>query len=348
MTDNFSAWIERDAEGALPARSHMRLASEVGTNGFASSRSEDPLARLIGDGVAMQALKQRIRKIASLDVSVLLAGESGTGKELVARALHEIGARRSGPYVALNAAAVPTGLVESEFFGHEPGAFTGADRRGRVGKFELANRGTLFLDEIGDMPLDVQAKLLRVLEDGRFERLGGRRQIQSDFRLVCASHRDFASMQREGRFRHDLYYRISAVTLHLPPLRERREDIPALVESVLRRFASRHHAPPLTAIPQTIAFLQSLEWPGNVRQLIHEVERAAIFAERGTLLPDDFSITPSAVAPSGVESLCIVEAEAIRDAMRRLGGNKKRVAEALGVSRSYLYKRLSSEPAVSS
>lgn len=305
----------------------------------------DPLDRLVGTSEAMLLLKERIRKIAPLRLPVLLTGESGSGKELVARAIHELSARHRGPYVAVNAAAVPAGLVESEFFGHEPGAFTGADRRGRVGRLELANGGSLFLDEVGDMPLEVQAKLLRVLEDGRIERLGGCRQIETDFRLICASHRDIVGMQRSGKFRHDLYYRISAVTLQIPPLRERLDDVPALVETAMQRFAALHGTSAPKIHPTTIEYLQNLDWPGNVRQLIHRVEQALVFSDGLLLWPRDFSIC-------GDASLCLdhrsgslaeAEGEVIRSAMERLGGNKKRVAEALGISRSYLYKFLSSQ-----
>ena len=291
----------------------------------------------------MTLLKERIRRIAALRLPVLLAGESGSGKELVARAIHQLSARRAGPYVAVNASAVPAGLVESELFGHEPGAFTGADRRGRIGRLERANGGSLFLDEIGDMPLEVQAKLLRVLEDGRIERLGGTRQIETDFRLICASHRDVVGMQKDGKFRHDLYYRISAVTLQLPPLRERLEDIPALVQVAMSRFVEHHGGPPPQVQPATIEYLGKLDWPGNVRQLIHRVEQALVFSDGQMLRPSDFASCGdgSVRADQRRGSLAEIEGEAIRTAMERLGGNKKKVAEALGISRSYLYKCLS-------
>lgn len=302
----------------------------------------DPLSKLVGCSEAMLVLKQRIRKVAEMHLPVLLVGESGTGKELVARALHELSARCNGPYIAINAAAVPSGLVESEFFGHESGAYTGADRKGRAGKFELAHRGTLFLDEVGDMPLDVQPKLLRVLEDGWIERLGGRHHVQTDFRLVCASHRDITTMQMAGRFRHDLYYRISAITLELPPLRDRLEDIPLLVQVAMRRFFARHGGAMPSVHPSTIAHLRSMSWPGNVRQLCHQVERAIVFCEDGCLMPRDFPDLCDGGLSQRVESLAEVETKVIRATMERLGGNKKQVAQALGISRSYLYKRLAS------
>ena len=314
-------------------------------SGGAQCHQHDPLECLVGNSDAMKLLKERIRRVATLRLPILLTGESGSGKELVARAIHQLSSRREGSYVAVNAAAVPAGLVESEFFGHEPGAFTGADRRGRVGKLELANGGSLFLDEIGDMPLEVQAKLLRVLEDGRIERLGGNRLIETDFRLICASHRDVVGMQRSGKFRHDLYYRISAVTLQLPPLRERLDDLPALIQAAMRRFVVRHDGPLPSVHPSTIDHLKTLDWPGNVRQLIHRVEQAMVFCDGEVLWPRDFSACGDgdSRAEQRSGSLAAAEGELIRTTMERLGGNKTRVAEALGISRSYLYKCLSSQ-----
>lgn len=301
---------------------------------------------LIGRSCAMQKLCSDIRKVAALAVPVLLLGESGTGKEVVARALHASGPRREQAYVPMNAAAVPASLAESEFFGHEPGAFTGADRRARRGKFELADGGTLFLDEVGDMPLDIQVKLLRVLEDGRFERLGGSRCLQSDVRLVCATHRDLSQALHDGRFRHDLYYRISAVTIRIPPLRERLDDIEDLAHHFLESFTRRNGLSRRALDPGFIDHLRRIPWPGNVRQLRHEVEYAAIFAEGGTLRPWDL---PRRVAPAGMLPIearedfpraCQVEMQMIRGAISAFDGNKKRAAEALGISRSHLYRRL--------
>ncbi len=262
------------------------------------------LVGLIGRSCAMQRLCGDIRKVAALPVPVLLLGESGTGKEVVARALHESGPRRERAYVPMNAAAVPASLAESEFFGHEPGAFTGADRRARRGKFELADGGTLFLDEVGDMPLDIQVKLLRVLEDGRFERLGGSRYLQSDVRLVCATHRDLTQALHDGRFRHDLYYRISAVTIRIPPLRERLDDIEDLTEHFLASFTRRNGLPKRALDPGFVDHLKRIPWPGNVRQLRHEIEYAAIFAEDGVLRPWDL---PRRVAPNDVRAVEVRE-----------------------------------------
>ncbi|MBN9425313.1 MAG: sigma 54-interacting transcriptional regulator, partial [Burkholderiales bacterium] len=324
------------------------------------------LDRIIGQSAAIRRLKDQIVRIAPLDVPVLLVGESGTGKELAAHALHLLSRRRDESMVMVNAAAMPATLVESELFGYEPGAFTGAERKGRRGKFEQAHQGTLFFDEIGDMPIEIQVKLLRVLQDGSFERVGGDKARVSDFRLISASNRDFQSMIDEGQFRLDLFYRISAVTLHLPPLRERLEDIELLAKQALYDFAVKHSTKQKTLAPDVVPYLQQQSWPGNVRQLMHAVESAAIFADSDVVTADEFRMLgkPSAqrpsqapagaaaaaatvgvqpgapAAPSVRDTLSHVEEQLIRNAMKQFEGNKKRVAQELGISRSYLYKRL--------
>ncbi|SPR96552.1 sigma-54 interaction domain-containing protein [Cupriavidus taiwanensis] len=317
------------------------------------------LDQIVGSSDAVGRLKDDILRLAPLDVPVLLTGESGTGKEMVAHAIHMLSPRSDKPLVLVNAAAMPPNLVESELFGYEPGAFTGADRKGRKGKFEAADSGTLFLDEIGDMPIDMQVKLLRILQDGRFERIGGDRALHSDFRLISASNRDFSAMIANATFRLDLFYRISAVTLRLPPLRERLEDIPELADSFLEAFSIRHGVSKKSISASTIRFLQTRSWPGNVRQLQHAIDRAAIFCDGPVLSIRDFGsiecIEPCADGAQGGgaqirskpggyeirEATERVESEMIMEAMRRAGGNKSRVAEQLGISRSYLYKRLS-------
>jgi transcriptional regulator with PAS, ATPase and Fis domain len=324
------------------------------------------LDQMVGDSAAMQRLKQQIIKVAPLDVPVLLTGESGTGKELAAHAIHKLSPRRDGTMVMVNAAALPSTLVESELFGYEAGAFTGAERKGRAGKIEQADGGSLFFDEVGDMPFEVQVKLLRVLQDGSFQRVGGNDLRRSNFRLISASNRDFQAMIAEGTFRLDLFYRIGGVTIRLPALRERLEDIPALADLALKQFAERHGQRPKKLSGEALEFLQSQRWPGNVRQLMHVVERAAIFGESDTIGPADFGLvesdamevlpaTPVAdpgdgMAPTperpATEQMRVssavgqVEEQLIRQAMVRFNGNKKRVAAELGISRSYLYKRL--------
>jgi transcriptional regulator with PAS, ATPase and Fis domain len=316
------------------------------------------LDQIVGTSDAVRRLKADIIKVASLDVPVLLVGESGTGKELVAHAIQMLSPRSGTSMVLVNAAALPANLVESELFGYEAGAFTGADRKGRHGKFEMADKGTLFLDEIGDMPTDMQAKLLRVLQDGTFERVGGDRAKRSDFRLISASNRNFKTMIAEGVFRLDLFYRISTITLRLPPLRERLEDIPLLADTFLANFANRHRQKRKTLDAAAITHLQSLPWPGNIRQLQHAVERATIFCDSDVVTPADFagnadeallsvpgdivraSSEPEMAEPSMKLAKDKVEIEIIIDAMRRHDGNKKKVAETLNISRSYLYKKL--------
>jgi len=302
------------------------------------------LDALIGDGAAMSKLKADLARVAPLDVPVLIRGESGTGKELVATALHRLSDRRDGPMVAVNAAALPDSLVESELFGTEPGAFTGAQSKGRPGKLEAADGGTLFLDEIGDMAPETQAKVLRVLEEGRFERLGGTATRAADFRLVTATNRPLEKLIADESFRADLYFRIGVVTLTLPPLRDRREDIPAIAATILERTAERHGLSARVLAPDAIAALASHDWPGNVRELINVIQNAAIFADGPELRASDLpAFTAVARAPDrgGLKPrLGAIEADLIRQAIEQAGGNKKQAAVALGISRGYLYKRL--------
>jgi transcriptional regulator with PAS, ATPase and Fis domain len=331
------------------------------------------LDQMVGTSAAMQRLKQQIVKVAPLDVPVLLTGESGTGKELAAHAIHKLSARRDADLVMVNAAALPATLVESELFGYEAGAFTGAERKGRKGKIEQADRGTLFFDEVGDMPGEMQVKLLRVLQDGSFQRVGGNELRRSNFRLISASNRDFESMIADGSFRLDLFYRIGGVTVRLPALRERVEDIPELAELALAQFAERHGHRAKRLSLEAAEFLKAQRWPGNVRQLMHAVERAAIFADAEAITAADFGFVdlhaaapapparsaapalafaqPAAAVPSGASRAAAepmrvasavdqVKEQMIRQAMAQFHGNKKRVAAELGISRSYLYKRL--------
>lgn len=304
---------------------------------------------IVGDSPAVTRLRARIARVAPLDVPVLIGGESGTGKELVARALHGEGPRRAGPLVAVNAAALPASLVESELFGYAPGAFTGAERRGRKGRFEQADGGTLFLDEIGEMPLDTQAKLLRVLQERVVEPVGGDRPVKVDFRLIAATNRDLKAMVEEGRFRLDLYYRIATVTLEVPRLADRVEDVPVLVRHFLAELSDHHGSTVRDVAPDALDWLAAQPWPGNVRQLRHALERALIFAEGPVLTRADFGGTETSVeavpiSPRGADRLheatSRLEESLIRDALARAGGNKKRAAAELGISRSHLYRRL--------
>ncbi|UUP17080.1 sigma-54 interaction domain-containing protein [Nitratireductor thuwali] len=313
------------------------------------------LDSLIGESQPMQRLKREIAKIAPLEIPVLIFGESGTGKELVAQSLHALSPRRDNQMVMVNSAALPANLVEAELFGYEAGAFTGADKRGRIGKFEHAHEGTIFLDEIGDMPLEVQVKLLRVLQDKLVERVGATKPRQVDFRLITATNRDLQSLVTEGKFRLDLFYRITPLVIQVPPLRSRVEDIELLVTHFLRDLSSQHRKAAPDLDEAALAYLQEQSWPGNVRQLRQEIERAFVFAEDGRITPDtlmsygDFS--PSTVLHAPMASVgnegrsmrdvvAQTETDLVRNAMEHHRGNKKRVAEELGISRSYLYKLL--------
>jgi len=322
-----------------------------------AARGERFLDAIIGKSLAIQSVRQQIRKIAPLDVPVLIQGESGTGKELVAAALHMLSPRHGGRMVAVNAAALPAALVESELFGYEAGSFTGADRKGRPGKFELADKGTIFLDEIGDMPLDVQSKVLRVLQDRVVERVGGGRANRVDFRLCTATNSDLETLVDQGKFRLDLFYRISPVCIVLPTLEERIEDLPLLLHHFLQLMSEKYARPVPRVDQDVLEFLMARAWPGNIRQLQHEVERAFVFCESDRLSVDNFhQDSPSKTVrqagasaassdggagqgamKSAIEQL---ERDLIADAMTRFKGNKKKVAEHLGISRSYLYKKL--------
>lgn len=311
------------------------------------------LEAIIGTSPSVQRLRAQIIKVAPLEIPVLIRGESGTGKELVAHALHHLSPRRDHAMVNVNAAALPPNLVESELFGYEPGAFTGADKKGRKGKFEQANGGTIFLDEIGDMPLEVQAKLLRVLQDRIVERVGGDRPQAVDFRLVSATNKDLQSLVETGDFRLDLFYRISPIVIELPPLRERLEDIPALANKFLHDIAYRHarRVPLLGA--DALNELMDRAWPGNIRQLQHEIERAFVFSDGHVIGVQDLSDMPQR-APTMARPPMAQEApqrelkyivsdilnEEIREAITACKGNKKKAAATLGISRSFLYKKL--------
>src|SRR5687767_5713866 len=322
---------------------------------------------LIGNSAGMQRVRDIIEKVAETDATVLVRGESGTGKELVAREIHERNSVRSeGAFVAVNCAALPSELIESELFGHEKGAFTGAAAR-RQGKFEQANGGTLFLDEIGDMSANVQAKLLRALEERRIERLGGSDSIPVDVRIVSATHRPLEQDIEKGSFRADLFYRLQVVTVEIPALRERREDIPVLAETFARQAAERYGLPPRTLAPSALRRLVEFHWPGNVRELRNAVERSMILAEGDEVLakdlPDEIggagksSAKESAAAPASSaapepgalavpftsdfrEDRREFERRYIARCLEETGGNVTRAAAILGMHRQSLQHKL--------
>ncbi|HMQ17427.1 MAG TPA: sigma 54-interacting transcriptional regulator, partial [Phycisphaerae bacterium] len=256
---------------------------------------------IIGRSAALTAVLQLVERVAPTDASVLVTGETGTGKELIARAIHAHSPRRDKPLIKVNCAALPTGLVESELFGHEKGAFSGAIAK-RVGRFELANGGTIFLDEIGEVPPDVQVKLLRVLQEREFERVGGSVPIRADVRVIAATNRDLLAASRDGKFREDLYYRLNVFPVHLPPLRERADDIPLLVQFLLRKFAMRIGKRVEAVSAHTMSRFQAYRWPGNVRELENVVERAVILANSDVLEIDPGTLSPAAGLAGAVGS----------------------------------------------
>ncbi|MGH8186180.1 MAG: sigma-54-dependent Fis family transcriptional regulator, partial [Steroidobacteraceae bacterium] len=258
-----------EALNAQLAREKLYLQDEI--------RSEQLFEDIIGRSPALRRVLREIETVAPTDSTVLISGETGSGKELVARAIHQLSSRREHAFVKLNCAAIPTGLLESELFGHEKGAFTGAINQ-RIGRFELANRGTVFLDEVGEIPLELQPKLLRVLQEREFERLGSARTLKTDARLIAATNRDLGALADEQKFRQDLFYRLNVFPIHVPPLRERREDIPTLVRHFAQQFARRMKKSIETIPAETMDLLTAYEWPGNIRELQNLIERAVILS----------------------------------------------------------------------
>jgi len=327
------------------------------------------LGGIVGGSPAMQQIFKAVGKVAGTDLTVLLRGESGTGKELIIRAVHENSRRKGRPFVPVNCAAIPRELLESELFGHERGAFTGAVSA-RRGRFEQAEGGTIFLDEVGDMDLSLQTKLLRVLQERRIERLGGEGSIPVDVRIVAATNQDLEAAVARRAFREDLFYRLNVVTIHLPPLRDRREDIPALVSHFLAAFAQEQHAPPKVFSPEATPLMLAYGWPGNVRELENVVKRAAALATTSLILPDHLpdgirSHAAAQEAGAGAETfptewiraelarlqgsmdgrlhdhfIACVERPLLELVLRRAGGNQVKAADLLGINRNTLRKRI--------
>ncbi|EJS1738334.1 sigma-54-dependent response regulator transcription factor ZraR [Escherichia albertii] len=300
---------------------------------------------MVGKSAAMQHLLSEIALVASSEATVLIHGDSGTGKELVARAIHASSARREKPLVALNCAALNESLLESELFGHEKGAFTGADKR-REGRFVEADGGTLFLDEIGDISPMMQVRLLRAIQEREVQRVGSNQTIPVDVRLIAATHRDLAEEVNAGRFRQDLYYRLNVVAIEVPSLRQRREDIPLLADHFLQRFAERNRKAVKGFTPQAMDLLIHYDWPGNIRELENAVERAVVLltgeyiSERE--LPLAIASTPIPLAQSqDIQPLVEVEKEVILAALEKTGGNKTEAARQLGITRKTLLAKLS-------
>ncbi len=334
-----------------------------------SIRQQADPGEVVGRSAAMQEVFKLMGKVAGSDLTVLITGESGTGKELVARAIHFHSRRADKPFVAVNCAAVPRELLESELFGHEKGAFTGATAP-RRGKFELAEGGTLFLDEIGDMDLTLQTKILRVLQEREFERVGGERALTADVRIIAATNQDLEEAARAKRFREDLFYRLNVVTLSLPPLRERKEDIPLLLEHFLHQFAQQQKREPKSLSKEARDLLLAYDWPGNVRELENVIKRACVLATTSLILPEhlplsllpasggvsaagDFEQTVARAAAEELQRigeshdgdlsdyiLSCLEKPVIEMVLKRTGGNQVRAAEILGINRNTLRSRM--------
>jgi len=305
-------------------------------------RRLDEQNRLIGSSPAMQRVLDQIARVGPTSANVLILGESGTGKELIARAIHDLSPYHAGPYVTVNCAAFSESLLESELFGHEPGAFTGADRR-HIGQFERAHRGTLFLDEVAEMSLACQAKLLRVLEGHPFQRLGGTESIRVDVRLIAATHRDLQELVRQRRFREDLYYRLRVVDIHVPPLRERGDDVLELASNFLERFRRQIGRGPRRFSAEALRVLRDYHWPGNVRELKNAVERAVVLGSGEEVLPADLGLAlASSVPPPQPQLMSLREAERrhIRFVLEQVGGNKTQACRILGIGRGTLYSKL--------
>jgi transcriptional regulator with PAS, ATPase and Fis domain len=320
----------------------------------AQRRSKYTFASFIGTSPAALEVKRQARRAAQTDSTVLLLGETGTGKELLAHAIHAASARADRPLVGVNLAAVPENLLEAEFFGVAPGAYTGADRKMRDGKFKLADRGTLFLDEAGDMPLSLQAKLLRALQEQEIEPLGSNQVIKVDVRVIAATSRDLKALVAEGRFREDLYYRLNVLPVRLPPLRDRLSDLEALAESLLESIAARTGMPQRELAPSGLAALSAHRWPGNIRELRNALEQAAMLTDNARLGAEDFAaVLPAPAIPGEApkagqlrplpQLIAELERNAIRSALAATGGNKVSAARMLGISRATLYEKLGAQ-----
>ncbi len=306
------------------------------------------LEGIVGESDTMQTLRKEASKAAATQFPVLITGESGTGKELFAQGIHHASARRLYPFVRINCSAIPKDLLESELFGYEKGAFTGARTGGKPGKLELAKHGTVFLDEIGDLPLQMQPKLLRVIEDKEFERIGGTSVIRSDFRLIAATNQNLEEMLTDRRFRKDLFYRLNVIPLHIPPLRERREDILPLVKHFLNQTSQEAFLPEITLEHDAEEVLRSYQWPGNIRELSNVLERVLSSLEGNTIRLSDlpFYLYRSRKIASKLSALSIrevqsrAEKEAILHTLRLARYNKSKAAAMLGIHRTHLYKKI--------
>lgn len=337
--DFYEKPIEPDILRLIVGRARNLYDLEAENTRLAETRYASPIEGIIGSSPQIQAVLRAIEKMAPADISVLLLGESGTGKELLARAIHALSPRAKGPFIALSCAAIPDTLFESELFGHEKGAFTGAVKQ-TVGKIEAANNGTLFLDEIGDVPQPMQVKLLRFLQNQVIERVGGRRSIQVDVRVICATHQNLSQLISEGRFREDLFYRINEVCVQVPSLRERAGDAMLLASYFLKRFATEFKRPVRDFAPGALAAIDAHLWRGNVRELENRVKRAVIMASGSTIGAADLELEEAAEPPPSLdlrEARLRAERTVLQQALVYSKSNLSQAAKLLGVSRPTLY-----------
>ncbi|OJU88877.1 MAG: sigma-54-dependent Fis family transcriptional regulator [Burkholderiales bacterium 66-5] len=357
------ALLQRDLDDARRELAEQRGRQLRAGSGDGTRRARHTFASFVGSSPAAQEIKRQARRAAQSASPVLLLGETGTGKELLAHAIHAASSRAGGPFVSVNIAAVPDTLLEAEFFGVAPGAYTGADRKGREGKFKLADGGTLFLDEIGDMPLALQSKLLRALQEGEIEPLGSNRLIPVDVRIIAATSRDLAALVREGKFREDLYYRLNVLPIRVPPLRERQGDIPALVEVLGEDLAQRSASVQPELLPDAAALLAAQAWRGNIRELRNVLEQAVLRSDSAAIDAAQLAAVlresgmeprapgvvvgarPSLQGDAGLlrplaEQVAELEQRAIAASLLVHRGNKVAVARQLGISRATLYDRM--------
>lgn len=335
--DRLSLLVKRALSTRELALQHRALQEELD--------QKRQFANIIGKSVEMNRIFDVVRQVAPTRASVLITGESGVGKELIADAIHQLSNRREKPFVKVHCAALSESLLESELFGHEKGAFTGALARKR-GRFELAHMGSLFLDEIGEIEQSVQIKILRVLQEKTFERVGGEQTLEVDVRIISATNKDLKTEIERGTFREDLYYRLDVVNIHIPPLRERKEDIPLLVSAFIKEFATENDKPVEGIDPKARALLYNYSWPGNVRELRNSIESAVVMAKGPIITPDD--LPPSIAADSESNyvriqlgaSMAEAERELIRANLAANNGNKSRTAEVLGIGRKTLHRKL--------
>ncbi|MCG6940178.1 MAG: PEP-CTERM-box response regulator transcription factor [Thiohalocapsa sp.] len=337
--DFFEKPIDPDLLGMMIERAAKLARLEQDYRKLASTVPASPFGELIAVSPQMLEVCRTVEKLAPTDVTTLILGESGTGKEVLVRILHSLSARSGRRLVAINCAAIPDALLESELFGYEKGAFTGAVKTTR-GKIETADRGILFLDEIGDLPLSLQAKLLRFLQERVIERIGGRQEIPVDVRVVCATHQNLPKLIEEGRFREDLYYRINEATIQVPPLRERRDDAVVLARAFLNRFAAQHRKPVKSFARQALAMIEAYAWPGNVRELENRVKRAVVMADGREITAEDLELAQveARETPFNLREVReLSEMQAITRAIHHSDRNLSRAAELLGITRPTLY-----------